>query len=134
MPIRCRIRNYFATPFPRGQGFSPYRFPGLIVHIPILLLFVSVGVHLTWWNPWLCPFFVVYLAAGIYLGRDLAILAHYNPLITLGVVAGLLGAVFFPQSIAKIWPPAGSWLVSLGSTSAVGVSFGFWVRWRTPDP
>lgn len=133
MPRKCKIGNYFATPFPRREGFSPYHFPGLIVHVPILLLFVVVGMRLTWWNPWLWPLFTVYLAAGIYLGRDLAIFAHYNPLITLIVVGGLFAAVFSPQSAAKLWPPPGSWPLSLGITAAVGALFGFWVWWRMRD-
>lgn len=134
MPRKSTIVDYLAAPFPGTKGFSPYRFPGSIVHVPVLLLFVAVGVRLTWWNLWLYPLFVVYLAAGVYVGRDLAILAHYNPLITLMVISGVLGAVCAPQSVARLWPQSGNWPMAVGTSMALAVFFGLWVWWRTRDP
>jgi hypothetical protein len=70
--------GYFENPFPGTQGFSPYRFPGLLVHIPVWLGFLIFGYQLNANQVWLLPACVGYFILGLYLGRDLAVLAHYN--------------------------------------------------------
>jgi hypothetical protein len=120
---------YLASPFPKATGFSPYRFPGLIVHLPVMLLFLLVGARLTFWNPILYPLFLVHLMAGVYMGRDIAIFGHYNPLIPLGVVAALLWCILSQNSVLAILP-RGDWTASLLGTVAVAVVFLVWVRWR----
>ena len=87
---------YFRSPFPKAQGFSAYRMPGVLVHGPVILLFVWLGAWLCLGEPWTYALFIVYLVAGIYLGRDLAILAHYNMLITLAVLGGTIWLVASP--------------------------------------
>jgi hypothetical protein len=77
--------NYFRVPFPSREGFAPYRFPGIAVHIPILVAFVLVGFHLNREQMAMVPSLVIYPVAGFYWGRDLAIYAHYNVLILLFV-------------------------------------------------
>lgn len=122
--------EYLASPFPKATGFSPYRFPGLIVHLPVMSLFLLVGARLTFWHPILYPLFLAHLFAGIYMGRDIAIFGHYNPLITIGVITAFLWGVSSLKTVLAILPRAGDWLPSLLGTLAVAVLFGFWVRWR----
>jgi hypothetical protein len=75
--IAAYLIAYFRTPFPRRTGFSPYRSPGLLAHVPLLLAFAMTGVFLH--APGISPFSLIWLIAGIYLGRDFAILCHYIP-------------------------------------------------------
>ena len=45
---------YFLKPFPKAEGFSAYRMPGLAVHVPVLILCVMAGVLLgrdSAWQP-----------------------------------------------------------------------------------
>ena len=63
------------SPFPKAEGFSAYRMPGVLVHGPVILLFVWVGARLCLGEPWTYAPVIVDLIAGIYLGGDLAILA-----------------------------------------------------------
>ena len=81
MPILKSYSAYFIRPFPGTQGFSAYRFPGMLVHIPLFLIFLFLG---------------------LYLGRDIAIYAHYNPLITVAVI---LFIIFSPALITKVLQP-----------------------------
>jgi hypothetical protein len=82
--------GYFRDPFPSARGHSPYRFPGLLVHVPVWLAFLVLGYQLNGQQAWLYPAVVGYCIIGLYLGRDLAVLAHYNLYIVLLVLAVLL--------------------------------------------
>ena len=116
---------YFRSPFPKAEGFSAYRMPGLLVHIPVLIAFLVVGGWACLQAGWLMPFILVYAIVGVYWGRDLAILAHYNGLITLVVLAGLVFGL--PNIGALPRPgPAASVLI----TAAVAALFILYVRWR----
>ncbi|HQL10769.1 MAG TPA: hypothetical protein PLE35_14275, partial [Lentisphaeria bacterium] len=95
-----RTWSYFRHPFPKAEGFSAYRMPGLVVHLPVLLIVLSFGFWLCSGEALFLPLLLVYLVIGLYLGRDLAILAHYNPLITLAV----LGLAFFIIGVHPDWP------------------------------
>jgi hypothetical protein len=57
--------DYFRVPFPSRQGFSAYRFPGLAAHVPFFIVFSLLGLLLCGAGPLL----VVWMAAGLYLGR-----------------------------------------------------------------
>ena len=46
------------------------------------------------------PLMIVWVLAGVYLGRDIAILCHYNPLLTLLSWAAFGTAVFKARAIA----------------------------------
>src|SRR5260370_42535670 len=93
---------YFRAPFPSTQGFSAYRMPGVAVHGPLILSSAVVGFFLCWPHPLLRPLLIFWILAGLYLGRDIAILCHYNPLLTL-LSWALCGVVFFKAaSIAKL--------------------------------
>ncbi len=109
-PILKRYAAYFIRPFPSTQGFSAYRFPGMLVHLPLFLIFLYIGLYLNLVTPWLRPFIILYIAIGLYLGRDIAIYAHYNPLITLAVI---LFIIFSPALITKILQPLN---MALGAT------------------
>lgn len=74
---------YFRSPFPSAKGFSAYRMPGVAVHGPFFAACAAVGFFLCWPHPLLRPLLIVWVLAGLYLGRDVAILCHYNPLLTL---------------------------------------------------
>lgn len=91
--------SYFRSPFPSTAGFSAYRMPGVAVHGPLILSFAMVGFFLCWPHPMLRPLVIFWVLAGLYLGRDVAILCHYNPLLTL-ISWAAFGVVLF--SVARI--------------------------------
>jgi len=47
------------------------------------------------------PLLLVWVLGGVYLGRDIAILCHYNPLLTLLSWAAFGMIVFAPHRIAS---------------------------------
>jgi hypothetical protein len=96
---RMLVFSYFRSPFPSTAGFSAYRMPGVAVHGPLILGSAMVGFFLCWPHPMLRPLLIVWVLAGLYLGRDIAILCHYNPLLTL-VSWAAFGVVLF--SAARI--------------------------------
>jgi hypothetical protein len=102
MPILKRYGEYFLRPFPGTEGFSAYRFPGIFVHIPIFFIFLYIGLYLNLGTAWLWPFIALYVVIGLYLGRDIAIYAHYFPLITLAIILLL---IFSPTLITKVLNP-----------------------------
>ena len=122
--------DYFRAPFPKPAGFSPYRFPGLIVHAPVLLVFLFLGAVVTPWDSMLWPLFFIYLVVGVYVGRDLAIFAHYNVLITLGVIGGFAALVVWPSAVRAVVPTSSNLVFRLGVTFAVAAGFAAWVWWR----
>lgn len=115
---------YFRTPFPKAEGFSAYRMPGLLVHIPVLIFFIWLGCWLTLGDPWLYPLFFLYLAIGLYLGRDVAIIAHYNPLITIAVLTGVVILIRYASL-----PPHLSVLTSAAITGLIAVLYAIYVSW-----
>lgn len=125
--------HYFARPFPPAVGFSAYRMPGMLVHLPVLALFLVLGARMTLWDPWLMTLLPVYLLAGLYLGRDIAIHAHYNPLVTLAVLAASAGALAAPGQVARALPTHNHAL-SLAVTAAVAALVCAWVRWQLRRP
>ena len=116
--------HYFRSPFPKAQGFSAYRMPGVAVHGPVILLFVWLGAWLCFGEPWTYALFIVYLVAGIYLGRDLAILAHYNMLITLAVLGGTIWLVASSPQWARPSP-----VMSVAVTLAVALGLAVYASW-----
>ena len=98
--------------------------PGMLVHLPVIFLFVWLGAWLSLGDIWLYPLFLLYLIIGIYFGRDVAILAHYNGLITIGV----LGGVIVLTNYAPLLPRPGL-LVSAAITAAIGIGFAIYVSW-----
>jgi len=92
---------YFRAPFPSTKGFSAYRMPGVAVHGPLIFSSAAVGFFFCWPHPLLRPLLIFWILAGLYLGRDIAILCHYNGLLTLLSWAAC-GVVFFKAaSIAR---------------------------------
>ncbi len=117
---------YFHAPFPKAEGFSAYRMPGLLVHVPFLLILLVLGAWLCLGQPWLYPFLLVYAVIGIYLGRDVAILAHYSALITLAVLIG----AFLLVTSAPAWHHPASLAGAAVSILVTGL-FVWYVNWRT---
>jgi len=122
--------DYLRHPFPKAEGFSAYRFPGFAVHLPIALFILVLGASLTLSEPYLWPLLPVYLVAGIYLGRDLAILAHYNPLITLAVLGGFIWLIASPDTLRALLSGSRNPVLSLAVTLSVAAGFCAWVRWQ----
>jgi hypothetical protein len=92
---------YFRSPFPSTQGFSAYRMPGMAVHGPLIVATVLVGSLLCWPHAVLRPLMIIWVLAGLYLGRDIAVLCHYNGLLTL-LSWGASALVFIkPAPIAR---------------------------------
>jgi hypothetical protein len=71
------LLGYFLRPFPKAEGFSPYRFPGFAAHLPIWGLIAGMGFYWCWPVEGLRPLIALWILAGLYLGRDLAIMCHY---------------------------------------------------------
>jgi hypothetical protein len=95
------VLSYFRSPFPSTQGFSAYRMPGMAVHGPLILASAFAGFLLCWPHAGLRPLTIIWVLAGLYLGRDIAVLCHYNGLLTL-VSWGASALVFIkPASIAR---------------------------------
>lgn len=86
--------SYFRSPFPSTAGFSAYRMPGIAVHGPFMVLCALLGFVLCWPHLMLRPLLIVWVIAGLYLGRDIAIFCHYSPILTL-ISWAVFGAVFF---------------------------------------
>ncbi|MBI5241781.1 MAG: hypothetical protein HY926_15015 [Elusimicrobia bacterium] len=81
--MKPRWTDYFRYPFPSQEGFSAYRSPGLAVHVPVLFTFLALWLLLCAGSRlavWLLP---LYLGFGVYFGRDIAIMCHYAPPLTL---------------------------------------------------
>lgn len=67
---------------------------------------------------------------GVYVGRDLAIFAHYNVLITLGVIGGFVALVVWPSAVRAVVPTSSNLVFRLGVTFVVAAGFAAWVWWR----
>jgi hypothetical protein len=74
--------------------------PGMAVHGPLIFSFAFTGFLLCWPHPLLRPFLAIWVLAGLYLGRDVTILCHYNPLLTLISWAAFAVVLFKPGPIA----------------------------------
>jgi len=128
------LLDYFKRPIPQAEGFSPYRFPGPVVHLPVTVAFLLLGVYLCADFRLLCPLVVVYLIMGLYVGRDVAIYAHFNPLILLAMIVLLgLGCGFSRQirdALAAVKSDVGEGFVgvSIGFTAVAIVLFLLHVR------
>lgn len=92
---------YFRSPFPSTKGFSAYRMPGAAVHAPLILAFSLVGLFLCGSHALLRPLVAVWMLAGLYLGRDITILCHYSPLLTLVSWAAFAIVLFRPAPIIR---------------------------------
>jgi len=123
--------GYFGRPFPCTRGFSPYRFPGMIVHLPIMAATTALGILLCAEHPWLWPFIPFYLIIGLYIGRDIAIMAHYNMLITLAVIAGLIFLPAYGEGLKDMITAIAAPLYGFYSffiSAVIVVSFYFYAR------
>jgi hypothetical protein len=90
------VLAYFRTPFPSRRGFSAYRSPGPVAHFAFFVAIVFLGLLLC--GP--TPLLVIWAAAGLYLGRDLAILCHYAPVLFLLILAALVAAFMAAKPVA----------------------------------
>jgi hypothetical protein len=95
------VLDYFRHPFPSSEGFSAYRMPGVAVHGPLILASGLLGFLLCWPHVLLRPLLIVWVLTGLYLGRDITILCHYNPLLTLMAWAASGFVLFRPRPIAN---------------------------------
>jgi hypothetical protein len=75
--------------------------PGAAVHGPLILAATAVGFFLCWPHPMLRPLLVIWMLTGLYLGRDIAILCHYTPLLTLVTWAASALVLLRPGPIAN---------------------------------
>jgi hypothetical protein len=123
------ILNYFRSPFPSRQGFSAYRFPGPAVHLPLFFIFALTGFLLC--GPRLL--LLIWLIAGLYIGRDVAVFSHYAPVLLLVIWAVMVGLSWGARGVAqfgKAHPEAGVVLTFLLLVVQVGVA---WVMTRRAD-
>ncbi len=130
-----RLFHYFRVPFPSQKGFSPYRMPGMAVHGPLIFAFLCIGFFLCWPHLILRGLVIIWVLAGLYLGRDIAILCHYNPLLTLISWAAFAAVLFKMAWIAKF----GAAHIVLPAALSIGLGLTLllvaWVmtRERVPD-
>ena len=105
------------------QGFSAYRFPGLAAHVPFFLVFSLSGLLLCGVGPLL----LVWMVAGLYLGRDVAVICHYAlvllPVIWIAMFV-LLSEAKHVELFGRRHPAAGILLTLLVLLVQVGVAGG----------
>lgn len=99
--VKVSIFSYFRHPFPSSEGFSAYRMPGAAVHGPLLMAFGFTGFSLCWPHPALRLLVIIWVLAGLYLGRDIAIYCHYAPILTLIVWAVCVVVLVKAQSMVR---------------------------------
>lgn len=110
------ILFYFRKPFPSQQGFSAYRFPGIAAHLPFLAALSVTGVLLCGSTPALRPLVLVWMVAGLFIGRDVAIVCHYAPFLVLLIWAAMYAVIAESQRLATFGrqhPGAGVLLTAL---------------------
>jgi hypothetical protein len=116
------ILGYFRSPFPSRQGFSAYRFPGPAAHLPLFFIFALTGFLLCGPGALL----VVWLVAGLYIGRDIAVLSHYAPVLLLVIWAMMLGLSSAARVVAgfgRQHPAAGLLLTAVVLVVQIGVAW-----------
>src|SRR5581483_123478 len=116
--------SYFRAPFPSAQGFSPYRFSCVMAHLPLFLASIFTGFLLCWPHPMLRPLLVVWVLAGLYLGRDFAIFCPYAPFLVLVVWAAAATLAAKAPAISKF----GASHVVLPAAITLGVAVVFIAR------
>lgn len=94
------ILFYFRRPFPSQQGFSAYRSPGMAAHLPFLVALSATGVSLCGSTGALRPLVLVWMVAGLFIGRDLAIVCHYAPFLLLVIWAAMYAVIVESQRLA----------------------------------
>lgn len=72
----------------------------------------------------------VFIFAGIYLGRDLTILAHYIPLLALVIIGGFIVLLVFPQALKVLLPTNHSWTTAVAVITLVTLVSVAWTVWR----
>lgn len=93
---------YFRRPFPSQEGFSAYRSPGLAAHLPFLVALSATGVLLCGSNATLRPLVLVWFVAGLFLGRDVAIVCHYAPFLVLLIWAAMYAVIAESQRLGGL--------------------------------
>jgi hypothetical protein len=132
---------YFARPFPSRQGFSAYRMPGPAFHLSIVLLALVVGLPLCIPANDLetAPLLAVWLLVGLYFGRDLAVFAHYNSLLVIAWVIGLIVVFAAPDWVESAFQALSAFSRehypegAIGATALLAAAFAGWVRWMSAD-
>jgi hypothetical protein len=119
------ILYYFRKPFPSQQGFSAYRFPGVAAHIPFLVALSATGVLLCGQVAALRPLLLVWIVAGLFIGRDVAIVCHYAPFLLLLIWAAMYGVMAESRRLATFGrqhPAAGVLLTALLVAIQIGIA------------
>lgn len=111
--------SYFSRPFPSRRGFSAYRSPGLIVHVPVWAMLTFLGMALCLPHGYLGWAILLWSLAGLYFGRDLAIYCHYIPLLTLVLLSGCVFAWANADRVFK-WGEHHSPLLAMTLTFSLG--------------
>jgi len=120
--------SYFRHPFPSREGFSAYRMPGPSVHFPLILMAAMTGLFLCLPHPYLRPLLLVWLLAGIYLGRDYTIYCHYAPPLTLLAWAGFFGFLIFAAKV-RFFGLNHPWLSAVRSLALLVLQV--FIAWRS---
>jgi hypothetical protein len=113
---------YFLSPFPSRKGFSAYRFPGPLAQVPFFLALSCTGFLLCGPKPLL----LAWMLAGLYLGRDMAILCHYALVLLPVVWAGMFVVMAEAKQLevfGRLHPSAGIWLTLLVLLVQAGVAW-----------
>jgi len=114
-----KIIGYFTSPFPSTEGFSSYKSPGLLVHVPLIVIFGFTGYCFFREQAFLWPLILFYLIAGLYLGRTVAILAHYNIFIVIAVWAVFIVSIRYADRLPASVPLT----LSVPVTAAILIAF-----------
>lgn len=104
--------------------------PGVAVHGPLLLAFTFTGFFLCWPHPVLRLMMIVWVVAGLYFGRDIAIYCHYAPILTLIVWAVCLVLLAKAQAIARF---GAAHVVAPAVLSAAVLAMLLFVAWKRTE-
>jgi hypothetical protein len=86
----------------------------------LILASALAGFFLCWPHAVLRPFMILWVLAGLYLGRDIAVLCHYNGLLTLVCWGASAVVLIKPGPIARLG--ASHTVISALLTAAVGTA------------
>ena len=117
--------RYFNGPIPSIKRLASYRFPGGLVHMPVVIICAFTGIYICGDE---ARFFLpIYFIVGLYFGRDLAILAHYNFIISVTVWILLVLLLIFKDQLGMLFA-IDTFTMSAGISALLLIAFLMYVK------
>lgn len=86
--------RYLKKPLLGVSALTAYNLPNSLVHIPILVMIVYIGVYIC--GEALKPLLTVYFAVALYTARDMMAISYMNK-----VIPAVIWAIFVPFIVFK---------------------------------